>query len=119
MLSLSKKQYHLLPPEGKSDCVSQVSDLCQETKKDNSQSGWIIHAEPCKYSSKQLEIPGTFQIDAILTILQEMEQTNRDIVKHIITLERNQSISYTPVASRSGIHKQVSIAPINSHSSVH
>ena len=58
-------------------------------------------------TSSSPRIPSTSTNDAILTILQDMQQTNKDIVQRIVTLERKQSICPTSLASTSNSQVQV------------
>ena len=65
-------------------------------------------------TSSSPRIPGTSHNDAILTILQEMQQTNKDIVQCIVTLEKNQSICSMSLASTSNSQAQVHTNPMDS-----
>ena len=63
-------------------------------------------------TSSSPRIPGTSHNDAILTILQEMQQTNKDIVQRIVTLEKNQAICPTSLVSPSSSQTQVHTDPM-------
>ena len=64
-------------------------------------------------TSSSPRIPGTSHNDAILTILQEMQETNKDIVQCIVTLEKNQSLNSTSLASTSSSQAQVYTDPLD------
>ena len=64
-------------------------------------------------TSSSPRILGSSHNDTILMILQEMQQTNKDIVQRIVTLEKSQSICPTSLASTSNSQAQVHTDPMS------
>ena len=97
------------------------SSIKRQRKTTAGQNGFYIQdpVDTVKHTvtSSSTRIYGMSHIDTILTILQEMQQANKDVVQRIVTLEKNQSISSTSMASTPGSQNQVHTDLSDSHAS--